>query len=153
MKRTSTLFLRCVILVMAIIALILCGLALSEIPNEDDFDYIVILSVMNIAALPFFFALFQTLKLLNYIDKNKAFSDLSVKAIKNIKYSAISMSLIYALAMPFVYHRADVDDAPGLIILGLGFVFAPTVIATFAAVLERILKDALSIKSENDLTV
>jgi hypothetical protein len=33
------------------------------------------------------------------------------------------------------------------------FVFAPMVIAVFAAVLQRLLQEAIYIKTENDLTV
>ena len=48
---------------------------------------------------------------------------------------------------------AEVDDAPGLIILGMVIIFASMVIAVFAAVLQRLLQEAINIKSENDLTV
>ena len=41
---------------------------------------------MYVAAIPFFVALYQAFKLLSYIDKNQAFSELSVKALKKIKY-------------------------------------------------------------------
>ncbi|MGV2488281.1 UNVERIFIED_CONTAM: DUF2975 domain-containing protein, partial [Bacillus mycoides] len=51
------------------------------------------------------------------------------------------------------YLVAERDDAPGIIILGMLLIFASMVIAVFAAVLQRLLKDAIDIKSENDLTV
>ncbi|WP_219914085.1 DUF2975 domain-containing protein, partial [Bacillus paranthracis] len=38
-------------------------------------------------------------------------------------------------------------------IIGMIIIFASMVIAVFAAVLQRLLKDAIDIKSENDLTV
>ena len=37
--------------------------------------------------------------------------------------------------------------------MALAFACIPLVIATFAAVLEKLLKNAINIKSENDLTV
>lgn len=55
--------------------------------------------------------------------------------------------------MPFVYFLAEKDDAPGLIIIGFVPIFASIVIAVFAAVLQRLLQEAINIKSENDLTV
>ena len=73
--------------------------------------------------------------------------------MKTIKYCAISIGLLYAMDMPFFYLVGEKDDAPGLILLGLVITFAPTVIAVFAAVLEKLLKDAIDIKSENDLTI
>ena len=54
--------------------------------------------------------------------------------------------------MPLFYLVAERDDAPGIII-GMIIIFASMVIAVFAAVLQRLLKDAIDIKSENDLTV
>ena len=57
------------------------------------------------------------------------------------------------IVLPFVYILAEVDDAPGLILVGMVMVFAPLVIAVFAAVLQRLLKEAIDIKSENDLIV
>lgn len=48
---------------------------------------------------------------------------------------------------------AERDDAPGIIVIGLIIIFASMVIAVFAAVLQKLLKEAIAIKSENDLTV
>ena len=45
------------------------------------------------------------------------------------------------------------DDAPGVILIGLILIFASMVIAVFAAVLQKLLKEAIDIKSENDLIV
>ena len=41
-----------------------------------------------IASIPFFVVLYQAFKLLNYIDRNKAFSQSAVNALRNIKFSA-----------------------------------------------------------------
>ena len=108
---------------------------------------------MYVSAIPFYFALYQAFKLLSYIDKNKAFSELSVKALKNIKYCAITISSLYVVVMPLFYLIAELDDAPGLILIGMVIIFASMVIAVFAAVLQRLLQEAIDIKSENDLTV
>lgn len=115
--------------------------------------YLPVLIVALIAAVPFFFALYQGLRLLGYIDRNTAFSDTSIHAIKNFKYSAFSISVLYAASMPYIVYVADKDDAPGAVMIGLVFVIAPLVVSVFAAVLEKLLQNAIDIKSENDLTV
>ena len=88
-----------------------------------DIAYIKYLVFINLyaTALPYYFALYQTFKLLNYIDKNNAFSELSVQALKNIKYSALAISVLYVLGMPLFiswqremmpwhyYYRNDYD--------------------------------------------
>ncbi len=55
--------------------------------------------------------------------------------------------------MPLVFLVARKDDAPGLVIVGMILIFASIVIAVFAAVLKRLLQEAIDIKSENDLMV
>ncbi|MNP58015.1 hypothetical protein D3C76_1528910 [compost metagenome] len=55
--------------------------------------------------------------------------------------------------MPLFYLLAEKDDAPGIIVIGMVLVFAGMVIAVFAAVLQKLLKEAIELKSEIDLTV
>ena len=154
MKQGSTLFLKSVISFIGLVVLGLCVFLLSAmISSREAGDYLPVLFGMYIAAVPFFFALFQTWKLLVYIDKSEAFSDLSVSALKRIKHCAIAISAVYVASMPFIVHVADIDDAPGATALGFVIIFASIVIATFAAVLQKLLQDAIDIKSENDLTV
>ena len=157
MKR-ETFFLKIAVILIGIPVLALCIFVLPWIANEaaDHYPrlvYFPILIGMYITAVPFYFALYQAFKLLSYIDKNKAFSELSVRTLKNIKYCAAIIGSIYGACMPLFYLIAEKDDAPGIIIIGLAFTFAPIVIAVFAAVLQKLLKNAIDIKSENDLTI
>jgi hypothetical protein len=55
--------------------------------------------------------------------------------------------------MPFIFQLAEYDDAPGLVIIGMVPIFASIVIAVFAAVLVRLLKDAIEYKNDHDLTI
>jgi hypothetical protein len=154
MDRGSTLLLKGVVILIGIAVLALCLFVLPVgIRAEDAGGYRPILVGLYVPAIPFFIALYQALKLLGYIDKNKAFSDLSVKAIDTIKYCAISISVLFAAGMPYIFSVADADDAPGVVALGFVIIFASIVIATFAAVLQKLIQNALDIKSENDLTV
>jgi len=159
MKR-ETLFLKAVVVLMGMAVLALCVFLVPEIANwiGEDFQRLAFLQYplfiyLEATAIPFYFALYQTLKLLSYIDKNEAFSEISVKALKAIKNCAITISILYAACMPLVYIIAEVDDAPGLIIMGMFVTCAPIVIAVFAAVLQKLLQNAIDIKSENDLTI
>jgi hypothetical protein len=159
MKPYSTIFLKIAVILIGIPVLALCIFWLPNLlmktselkPEYASFRYVLI--GVYISALPFFFALYQALKLLRYIDKNKAFSELSVKALKYIKYCANTISIIYVVLIPLVFAIADADDAPGLLGIPLIIVFASIAVAVFAAVLQRLLQDAIDIKSENDLTV
>ena len=75
------------------------------------------------------------------------------KALKKIKFSAITISGIFVAVLPFVFLLAELDDAPGLVLIGMVPIFASIVIAVFAAVLQKLLQQAIDIKSENDLIV
>lgn len=154
MKHGSTLFLKGVIWVMGIAVLAFCIFAIPvAFKPENIRDYGPILLGMCVSAIPFFIALFQALKLLNHIDTNKAFSDLSIQALKKIKYCAVTISTLYTAGIPYIFIIADQDDAPGAVAMGLIIIGASIVVAVFAAVLQKLLQSGLEIQSENDLTV
>ena len=156
MKRVSTNILRGAVLGLGASVLALCIFALpAGIRSElnGDFDYGLIFVGMYIAALPFFYALHQTLKLLAHIDKNKAFSESSVEALRKVKYCALIISGLYTAGLPFIFHLANKDDAPGVFAIALLIVGTSFVIATSAGVLQQLIKNAVDIKTENDLTV
>ncbi|WNS76192.1 DUF2975 domain-containing protein [Bacillus sp. DTU_2020_1000418_1_SI_GHA_SEK_038] len=156
----ETLFLKFAVVLMGIPVLALCIFLVPEIGNVaaqllPKFALIKILVyiVFYASAIPFYFALYQAFKLLRFIDKSEAFSELAVIALKKIKQCAVTISILHLLALPLFYLFAEVDDAPGVIFVGLVVPFASMVIAVFAAVLQKLLKNAIDIKSENDLTV
>src|SRR4051812_5843574 len=124
MKLGSTIFLRGVVIVIGAIVLGLCAFALpAGITSDATGMYRPILAGLYIPAIPFFYALYQTLALLNYIDKNKAFSNLSVDALKRIKLCAVVIAGMFAAGMPYIYFVADKDDAPGVVMVGLVIIF------------------------------
>ncbi|MFX3619071.1 MAG: DUF2975 domain-containing protein [Sporolactobacillus sp.] len=159
MKR-ETLFLKIAVFLIGAPVLVLCIFILPDIshffaklnPNFAFFQYPFLIG-LYLTAIIYFFALYQALRLLNYIDRNLAFSERAVTALKKIKYCAICIGALYVLFMPLLYLMADVDDSPGILVLGIAAFFFCMVVAVFAAVLQKLLKNAIDIKSENDLTV
>lgn len=112
-----------------------------------------IITIVYLTTLPFFGTLFQTNKLLGFIENEEAFSMKAVHALKKIKRFAFSISALYLVSLPLFYILAEWDDAPGLILVGLVFVGAALVVAVFANVLEILLEEAIRMKNEIDLTV
>lgn len=158
LKRGSTLFLKGVLLLIAIgvlAALIMFPQTEGRATNLDLVsiyaDPLIIYSY--IASIPFFVALYQAFKLLGYVDANNVFSQLAVKAVRNIKYCAIIISGCILLAIFYIRLFANGDDPAGPTALGMITIFASIVIATATAIFERLLQNAIDIKSENDLTV
>lgn len=154
----NTGFLKVVLVLMALFVAALCLIVLPALAKEVSsyyppyFLYPTIVG-MYACALPYFYSLFQGWQLLVLIDRQEAFSSASVTALRRIKYSAGIIALFYLACLPFFALVGQVDDAPGLILVGLIFTFAPLVVSVFAAVLEKLLEQALAIKAENDLTV
>lgn len=154
MKQGSTIFLKIVIWLIAITVLGTCVVVLPlGIASDQTGYYRPILTGLYVPAIPFFIALYQALTLINNIDKNTAFSGRSMKALASIKYCAVIISVLFALGSPYIYYAAERDDAPGVLLIGLIIIGASIVIATFAAVLQKLIQNGLDIKSENDLTV
>ena len=163
MKQVSTLFLKIAVITIGIPVLALCvfvlpkfaNVAFSHAASGDTLGYIVlsILVVMYVSTIPFYMGLYQTLNLLRYIEKDQAFSQVSVISLKKIKNYAKIISGLYVIVLPLVYILAQWDDAPGLILIGVVIIGASFAVAVFASVLQRLLQKAIDIKEENDLTV
>lgn len=152
MKRETTL-LKFVVLLLMLLPLLFIGFTIHDFVYGDYDIYSVIIAGVYVSAIPFWFALYQALKLLNYIDKGEAFTPASTGALRRIKYGAMAITGLYGLGLPWLFIAADQDDAPGVFALGFVIVGASVVVATFAAVLQKLLHSAMTIKSENDLTV
>ena len=159
MKRISILFLQAVVVLIGIVALvILIRLPLTEgrAANLDLFSIYSDPFILYgyVASIPFFVALYQAFKLLGYIGENKVFSLNSVKALRTIKYCAITgIGFIVVGEVCLIITQHGKDDMAGPIALGIFTTFVSIVIATAAAVFEKLLQKAVDIKSENDLTV
>jgi hypothetical protein len=158
MKKGSTLFLKFVICLPAIGAF----LWLMWVPQLEgraaNLDLISIykdplIIYTYIGSIPFFVALYQAFMLLGYVDSNKVFSLSSVNTVKNIKHCAIAFSGFVVLGILYIRLFVRGEDSAGVTSLGIFIIFASIVIATAFAVFQKLLQNAVDMKSENDLTV
>lgn len=159
MKQNLTIFLQIVIVFIGIGALALllwepqlegrnANATLFQIYFNDPF-----LAYAYTASIAFFIALYQAFKLFGYIGQNKAFSSDSIKALRTIKYCAISLIGFILVPEAYLFIARPGDDIAGGVAIGIFLIFIFTIIATIANVFEKILQSAVDIKSENDLTV
>src|SRR5690606_18883733 len=111
-----------------------------------------LLAYAYIASVPFFVALYQAFKVLTLARHNEVFSPAAVKALRTIKYCAISLIGFVVVGVVLAL-MAESDDRPPIIMMGLIATFLSIVVATAAAMFERVLQSDVDIKSENDLTV
>lgn len=158
MKRGSTLFLKVVLLLIAIAALT----GMIWFPQTEgrakNLDLISIYAdpliiYMYIASIPFFVGLYQAFKLLNLIDAGNAFSQTAVNKLRNMKFASLCLIGFIVVGVLYIRFFAHGDDPAGPTMIGFLASFAAAVIATAAAVFQKLLQNAVDIKSENDLTV
>ena len=157
MKRGSTIFLQVVIVLLGIgvFALLLWephveGVNAHATLFEMYFDPFI--AYAYIGSIPFFVALYQAFKLLGYVRRNEIFSERSVRALRTMKYCALAIIGFVAVSVIFMIF-GDRDDRPAGVFMRILITFPSIVVAIAAAVFERILQNAVDIKSENDLTV
>ena len=120
---------------------------LFEIYFKDPF-----LAFAYLASTPFFVALYQAFKVLGNIGQDKAFSQATLNALRTIKFCALAIIGFVALGELFIM-LGNSDDRAGGVFMGILITFGSAVIATAVAIFERVLQNAMDIKSENDLTV
>jgi hypothetical protein len=159
-NRSATIFLQGVVVLLGMVALAFmlwephiegrnAHATVFEIYFKDPF-----LAYAYIGSTAFFVALFQAFRLLGSIRRNQVFSQNSVRALRTIKYCAITLVAMIGAAVAYlcIFVR-DKDDIAGGVAMGLFTSFVSVVVATAAAVFEKLLQNAVDIKAENDLTV
>jgi hypothetical protein len=79
------------------------------------------------------------------------FSPAAAKALRTIKYCAISIIGFVAGAEIFIM-LSDSDDRAGGVFMGILITFGSLIVAAAASMFELILQSAVKTKSESDLT-
>ncbi len=157
MNRSSTIFLQVVIVLFGIgaLAFLLWEPHVEGVNTNATFWAVYFdsfIAYAYIASIPFFVGLYQAIKVLGYAGQNKIFTPQAVKALRTIKYCALAMIGFVAVSVIFMI-GGDIEDRPGGTFMRILIAFPAIVVATTAAMFERILQNAVAIKSENDLTV
>src|ERR1043165_2748726 len=134
MKRSSTIFLQVVIVLIGVAALTLllwephlegrnAHATVFQIYFNDPF-----LADAYIASISFFVALYQAFKLLGYVGQNKVFSQAAVKALRTIKYCAIAI-IGFVVGGEIFIMLGNSDDRAGGVFMGILITFGSIVIA------------------------
>jgi len=153
MKRSSTIFLQAIILLIGVgvFAFLLwepnlegrnVNATLFEVYFKDPF-----LAYIYLAFVPFFIALYQGFKILGYARRGEIFFQHSVRALQIIKYCALTTAIFIlgAEAYLFIFIRGT-DDIAGGVMMGAFVILVSAIIATAAAVVQRKLQNAVDTK-------
>jgi hypothetical protein len=158
MKRGSILFLRAVLVLVAVGALAFllfeprtegrnAHATFSEIYLHDPF-----LAYIYIASIALFVALYQAFRVLGYVGRDEMLSPAAVRRLRTIKRCAMVI-IGFAAGAEIIIAASNNDDPQGGFFMGVLIAFVATVVVTATSVLERTLQNAADIKSEHDLTV
>lgn len=154
LERSSTLFLKLILLVLSLAVLTFCGFLLYQITQSDSLgDYQPILIGVLISTIPFLYVFYQAYNLLNNIDANLSLTDSSVNSLRIIKVCSFLISLMYLMGSPFIFNVAQQDDAPGVVLINIILIMGPFSVGVFTYILQKLLINAIGYKSENELTI
>jgi hypothetical protein len=160
MKKGSTVFLQAVMALLGIGALVFmlwephlegrnAHATAFEVYFKDPF-----LAYAYLASISFFVGLYQAIRVLGYAGQNRIFSPEAVNALRTIKCCALALIGFVVVSVVFMPLSApEDDDGPQGVVMRVVVAFGAIVVATAAAMFERILQNAVDMKSENDLTV
>jgi hypothetical protein len=160
MKQNSTIFLQIVIILIGLSALTVMlvephfeGRNVNATPFEVYFKD-PFLAYAYTASIFFFVALYKTFTLLGYIGQNKIFSLDSLKALRTIRYCALTLIafILGAEAWLFLFERGK-DDITGGVFMGLLMIVVSGITVSVAAMFEKIVQNGMDTKSGKTLTV
>lgn len=150
-KKVSAIILQAFIVLMGIAALIF----LIRFPlTEGRATHLDLLSIYAdpfiiygyVTSIAFFVSLYKAFKLMGYVRQNKLHSIQAVKALKSIKFCALTLGGSIAAAGLYIrfFHHKD-DDPAGFLMMCVVIIFASIIVTTIAAVFEKLLQNELTV--------
>lgn len=158
MKKIGIVLFQLGILFILLIILLISGFILPEVANGFAIEapewaylqYPLLISIY-ITLIPFVIAVYQGFILSRLVQINDVFSIKALLRLRIIKNCAFIVSLLYLLGTLVLSQLVDLS--PGIAMLGVIILLAALMIGLIAGILEELLRKALEIKNENDLTV
>lgn len=145
----KTTILKLAVVIIGIVVFFLCifwlpWLARDTAQMNPEYGYLryPVLIGMYITAIPFYIALYQALKLLNYIESKNAFTQLTIESLKYIKHSAIMIIILYVIGFTFFGFQKILH--PSIAIMGILIIFATSTVALFIDVLQELVRNILN---------
>ncbi|MDQ0214592.1 hypothetical protein J2S13_000988 [Oikeobacillus pervagus] len=150
-KVGSSTFLKVIIFLIGIAVLAVCIVLLPEAARRDaierpgDYSLYPLLVCAYGICITFSVALYQVLKLLTYVEKKNAFSELCLQSLEVIKKCTFTVIFFIFLAIVYLRVLAQFtdDDATGPISLCLMGILVTSIVASIVDVLQKPIKNVL----------
>lgn len=115
------------------LAVLFVGGALWVLPVPQ-----VLIVFLYVTMLPFYGAIYHILKGLQHLRRGQAIDQQLVR----VKHNAIVLAIMYVLALPVAYYLADINDAPGVIVLSLIILGITVAVIAASNVLRTIVRSS-----------
>lgn len=99
----------------------------------------IIIFLFSLSFVPFSVIVYQINKLFNNNTINNIFSISSINSLIMIIKQSILMVIIHLVAIPFFFVVGEVDDAPGVILVGIILFVFPIFIFSMSSILKNVL--------------
>jgi hypothetical protein len=150
MKKISTLFLQVVVVAFGLGILVFMlwephlegvnahATSLREIYFDDPF-----LACAYIVSIAFFLAVYKAFRVLGYVREDRTFTPETLKALRTIKFSAITLATPTLAGIVYLFIARPGDDIAGGVAIGLGITLVSVVVAAAAAMFEQVVQKTL----------
>lgn len=153
---TKTIFLRITLWMIVGVALLfstLLGVQIITAENQLFIEMYIAAAVFWIDVLLAIWIALILHKMLRLIDKKEIFTETTLHLLHTIQKLTLSISIVSIGLMPLFVKAAHLDDAPGLVLFGLGILSIPFAVFVFVSVLKELMHQAVNIQKENELTI
>lgn len=113
--------------------------------------WLLVVAVYGVTA-SIWFALIKLTQIRRLIEHHQVFLPPTLRYVIAIRRASLVASLTALFALPFFYRITQLEDAPGLMFLGLGIVLMPFACFILMEIGETLFKKAIALQAEVNLT-
>lgn len=154
--KLKTLFFKAALLFFALVVtffIFLMGIQVSTSTSAIKPTFGLFLVAVGLASLCVYRGLFFLNKAVDLIGADQPFSTAILPLVKKIRRSLLWLGCSLCGILPFFYEGVQLEDAPGLMLIGLAIVLTPFAVFVFSQIVEELFKKAIELKQEQDLTI
>ncbi len=109
--------------------------------------------ILGLTGILYIYILLKVTYIVHQYEKHEIFSLQTHRHIIHASISSVLISILYALLLPVFYIAAEIDDAPGFVLIGMFFVVLTFALALLLFVISNIIKQAIALEEESRLVV
>lgn len=147
LPQKSILFLKTCLIILLLLLIGLAGYGVSALMKGITSSLIfekpgyIVLIVAYMALIPLIFSIFHGLRILQFISKSSKSIDLIFLSAQMIRKSFLFIAFLALCILPIFFYIGQMDDAPGLVLVGIILIVVPLAVSAIFRCFQYILKD------------